>query len=970
MGAAQEKKATGICVFSDPAENRFFNIIPLIDGRPRRLHFPVLSSLKRTSSLCGLLAALLVLPGCLPEDSLQLLQFSPDGKKLAVISEKNGLRVADPAAMESVTIAPGNIDASGVAWTSDSLRLAYVSEQEGSLDVYISDLDAQTTRVTSMPSRETSPMIHGDALFYITTESGLAALTSYSLTQEPLDYAPLVPSEADMINPTLSPDGKRLAFFSYDDLRPQLFCTDLTSGVTTVLTKESDPFNLMTTALTWSHDSRRLGYLRNPVGKPVTGAAEADGDEAARDYTPLGSLLMVRTAGDDAPEQTLVKSAAGIHSPRLLADGSAVFISEKKLHLFSQTVDHVLAIDLPAANPAVGGAEDNLAFAVSDQLIALTSATLEKARILTFDLEEKFLLAEEYFRSGSRTKSYSLYEELAGAVQRARDPQLARFIYIANLRRLGRTEQAVAEIEQLLRDGLRSESVEEKYLWRLLGYSYLLELNDPAKATASFQKYRELTSETIPVSEPDSALNALQILKTTTGPVQTLYASAIKARLDGDFPLTDKLFGELLTTAPAVKAVQREYINALDGFDREVYYFTPSQRPFQPTRLQKAEYLQRFVDTVTTPTALTRTARLDLFLLRIEMGSYSRARALLDEALTSAPLDSRPEGILEVFRNFLETPEPQPWINAAMPEVFLHPQIRPRLEALTQDPEDRLLMAVAATKMALLANDPDAARREANSAVAEWNKLSAPNAVQPADVAGLYGRLLVLRAREAELRGLYAEAAEGYDQAVKLLQDQQVNNFEMQEEIRYRSSLLRMVVTDFPALTDKIKRAESLTGVELVNPSWDQKALQDGVREYLEVYDTTTNTLKLWAAYEAGECLGKLQRTHQARSALLVAISGSAPAFVQRKAMVELAAIDEYLGDPWNAARWYAKLAALPDAGADVRLWCSYQIARLHISINYKVSAAREALAVIVSTRPEIPLAVQAQELLISTGTR
>ena len=115
---------------------------------------------------------------------------------------------------------------------------------------------------------------------------------------------------------------------------------------------------------------------------------------------------------------------------------------------------------------------------------------------------------------------------------------------------------------------------------------------------------------------------------------------------------------------------------------------------------------------------------------------------------------------------------------------------------------------------------------------------------------------------------------------------------------------------------------------------------------------------------------GKLRRNLQSRSAFLLSSNADAPEFLRRKSLFELASLDELEGDPYNAARRYAKMATLPSTVDATRLWCSYQIARLHLSINYKTSQAREALALIVSNRPDTPLATQAQELLVNTSTR
>lgn len=913
-------------------------------------------------------AVLCVAPGCLPEDTLLMLKFSPDGQKLAAVSEKNGLLAIDPVAMESTVISDYIIDPATVSWTSDSRAIAYAAAADGSFDIYISSLDNHTTRVTSSPSRESYPVICQDNLLFLTRDSGNVEFSSHPLSAAAPPIT-LPTFQGDIIHPAISPDGKNIAFFGFENLRPQLFNTSLSTGRVERLTSESAPFSLMIDALAWSPDSGRVAYLRDPVLPGSSLESEQLEDQAASRHNRAGENLVTRDIKRNSAEQNVAHQADGLREPSFGNDGTLLYVHRHKILGVMPDGNAVAQdVDLPAEDPVSGGIADNIAYIAANQLVGLTSTTLANTRILTLGLEDKFLLAEEYFRTGSSGKSYTLYEELASSVKRARDPEMARFIYIANLRRLGRTEQAVNELERLVKNPHTTSSVQEKYLWRLLGYSYLLELDDLDRARTSFREYRRLTSQTIPTSQPDSAINALQILRKTSPEVARLYARAVKARLDGNFTLTDRLFGELLTTAPQTAAVRREYMNALDGFDSEVYYFSPSQRPFRPTRAQRAGYLQRFVDTVSTTTAVARSARLDLFLLRIEMGSYTNARALLSQALAAAPDDSRPDGILEIFRNYLETPEPQPWINAAMPDVFLHADIRPRLEALAPATEDRLLIGVAATKMALLQGNSDKARKEANAAAAEWTRI--PPEAQTESLAELYGRLLVFRAREAELRGLYAEAAEGYDQAIHLLEDKHANNFEMQEEIRYRAALLRMFVSDYPHMPDRMQSVESLTGTELVNPTWDNKSLQAGVQEYLNLYDETTSTLKLWAAYEAGMCLAKLRHPWQARAALLAAATDSTPAFIQRKASLELAALDESLGDPWNAARRYANLAAFPGVSDNIRLWCSYQIARLHISIGYKIPAARDALGVIVSTRPNMPLAIQARELLISTQIR
>lgn len=927
----------------------------------------MLTRLAKVGLIGGGICCALSLAGCLPEDALQALSFSPDGQLLALVYEKRGLVVADPAELEWHTLAPAPVETRPPAWLPDGRGIAFSTERFGSADVLLASLDRETTGVAMRPSRETSPMLTSSTLIYLDTDTGVASLTTASLYGNGRDSAdaplPLPVLEGDVYDPVLSPGKRYLAWTMVEQLCPQVFLLDLQSGDVAQLTSETEPLGLLPGTLTWMPDESAVAYLRNAPEK-LPGSDETATDDASAGIT--GTDLCVKKLDATAGEERWLHRDKGISSVALLAQGRALFIEGGKLQRFDSGKVNALELDFDADLPTVS-ATGEVAFAAAGQLVGLTSSSLERARVLTFELQDKFLLAEEYFRSGLENKSYDLYRELATAVQRTRDPEMMRFVTIANLRRLGQTKQAVAEMEHLLNDEASAIKVPRQYLWRLLGFSYLLELDNPTSAAMAFRRYEELTTATRAAEGPDSAINALEIIEQTSAPVVQLYGRAIKARLEGDFPETNRLFGDLLTTAPQLEAVQREYMNALEGFDREVYFFSPTQRPFEPSRFERAEYLDRFVQMV-PDSPLSRQASLNLFLLRIEMGSYSRARELLKSALTSGPEESRPEGILEVFRNYLETPEPQPWINQAMPEVFLHGDVRPLLLQVVTEPSDRFLMGVAATKMALLQDRPDDARREADGAMAEWNRI--PPEEITADLNGTYGRLLVMRAREAELRRLYAEAAAGYGVAADYLETSRADQFELQEEIRYRAALLQMLLSDYPDALEKLRETETRSGCELVNPSWEPEALRAAVRSYGSLYRETTTTLKQWGAYEAGVAMAKLGCNAQARFAFREAIDHSGQDFLRKKALLELANLDELEHDPWNAARDFARLAAMPDTSADTRLWCSYQIARLHLGMGYKVSAAREALALIVSNRPDTPLATQAQELLVSTSTR
>src|SRR5690606_13780540 len=149
------------------------------------------------------------------------------------------------------------------------------------------------------------------------------------------------------------------------------------------------------------------------------------------------------------------------------------------------------------------------------------------------------------------------------------------------------------------------------------------------------------------------------------------------------------------------------------------------------------------------------------------------------------------------------------------------------------------------------------------------------------------GRLLVMRAREAELRDLYGEAAALYQQALTFLRDNEVDNFEFQEEIQYRGEMIRFLSVEHPTVLEKLKRIESRGGVDIVNPTWKREILNDALESYLNLYDTTTGTLHSLMASECGNVYVKLNRSWHARAAYLEAGSDLSLDFIRRKAWFE-----------------------------------------------------------------------------------
>jgi TolB protein len=143
---------------------------------------------------------------------------SPDGRRLLFVSEVNGSRdiwIADADGQNAVPLSddPGTEDQP--AWAPDSRRIAYAAfpKEGGSFDLWIVNADGSNRRrLTTTPANEIFPAWHpnGEDLAYVTDASGNFDL--YRMAVRDGGTSPLVVSPAQEARPAWSPDGTKLAF--------------------------------------------------------------------------------------------------------------------------------------------------------------------------------------------------------------------------------------------------------------------------------------------------------------------------------------------------------------------------------------------------------------------------------------------------------------------------------------------------------------------------------------------------------------------------------------------------------------------------------------------------------------------------------------------------------------------------------------------------------------------------------------
>jgi TolB protein len=236
------------------------------------------------------------------------------------------------------------------AWSPDGATLAFAGIGKGGrFDVLRVRLGPQgqtyqLQNLTNAKSRDTSPawFPDGNRLAFISDRTG--AFNLYTMTASGTEQTNVLPESSNdcgcfspwdvFAQPAVSPDGTKLAFTS-DRATPggalNIFLLDLTTGVVTALTSDTDPaavnaepdFSPDGGRIAWAHGTiTQTGiWVMNADGSAKTPLTSGGANDTQPDYAPDGSQLAF-TRGTPPGRQIWLMSATGNHQRQVTHDGA------------------------------------------------------------------------------------------------------------------------------------------------------------------------------------------------------------------------------------------------------------------------------------------------------------------------------------------------------------------------------------------------------------------------------------------------------------------------------------------------------------------------------------------------------------------------------------------------------------------------------------------------------------------------
>lgn len=207
--------------------------------------------------------------------------YSPDASRIAFLSDRNGsddLYVMDADGNGEQRTVETEGKRSGFAWSPTGKRIAYVSEADGLTEIFVVDVEEKDERrLTKNTIVEQLGGWSPDGIWIVYAVTGdEAAQGIYKKNPDGVDEIQL--TEDPDFKPQFSPDGKKIAFETTRDGATEIYVIDADGEEESNVSKGSEEdFDF-----DWSPDSKKLVFVSDRDGNEEIYVALVNGKDEIR----------------------------------------------------------------------------------------------------------------------------------------------------------------------------------------------------------------------------------------------------------------------------------------------------------------------------------------------------------------------------------------------------------------------------------------------------------------------------------------------------------------------------------------------------------------------------------------------------------------------------------------------------------------------------------------------------------------
>ena len=175
--------------------------------------------------------------------------------------------------------------------SSSGGRIAFGSHKDGDFEIYAMSADGSgLAQLTNNRSHDFDPSLSPDGrrIAFVSNRDGDSNYEIYAMSADGSNQTRLTNNSAKDYDPSWSPDGRRIAFTSERDGNNEVYAMNADGSGVARLTNDS----ARDTQPSWSPDSRRIAFVSSRDGNEEIYAMNADGSNQTR--------LTNSSAGDDA----------------------------------------------------------------------------------------------------------------------------------------------------------------------------------------------------------------------------------------------------------------------------------------------------------------------------------------------------------------------------------------------------------------------------------------------------------------------------------------------------------------------------------------------------------------------------------------------------------------------------------------------------------------------------------------------